>query len=75
FERLVLKFVHLILAQTVYVTHTYREGNRVADLLAHHGHSLSFGFHPIMSFSSSIIDCINADMIGVSFPRFIPINN
>ncbi|CAN0859276.1 hypothetical protein LINGRAHAP2_LOCUS7622, partial [Linum grandiflorum] len=24
----------------VYISHTYREGNRVADLLAHHGHDL-----------------------------------
>ncbi|CAN1312812.1 Putative ribonuclease H protein At1g65750 [Linum perenne] len=27
----------------VLFTHTFREGNRVADLLAHEGHSLAFG--------------------------------
>ncbi|CAN1183539.1 Putative ribonuclease H protein At1g65750, partial [Linum perenne] len=30
---------------TVNLTHTYREGNRVADLLAHWGHSLAFRIH------------------------------
>ncbi|CAN0919759.1 hypothetical protein LINGRAHAP2_LOCUS31642 [Linum grandiflorum] len=35
---------HLLqLNWVVQITHTYREGNRVADLLAHHGHSLSLG--------------------------------
>ncbi|CAN0909271.1 hypothetical protein LINGRAHAP2_LOCUS25702 [Linum grandiflorum] len=29
----------------VVVSHAYREENRVADLLAHHGHFLSFGMH------------------------------
>ncbi|CAN0825634.1 Putative ribonuclease H protein At1g65750 [Linum grandiflorum] len=59
----------------VVVSHTYREGNRVADLLAHHGHSLSFGMHLITSYSVEVIDCIKADMIGVSFPRFTISNN
>ncbi|CAN0877469.1 Putative ribonuclease H protein At1g65750 [Linum grandiflorum] len=59
----------------VHVTHTYREGNRVADLLAHHGHSLPFGVHSISSFSPALIDCIKADMIGVSFSRSIIIND
>ncbi|CAN0852590.1 Putative ribonuclease H protein At1g65750, partial [Linum grandiflorum] len=59
----------------VSVTHTYREGNRVADLLAHHGHSLSFEVHSITSFSSEVIHCIQADIIGISFPRSTLINN
>ncbi|CAN1133664.1 Putative ribonuclease H protein At1g65750, partial [Linum perenne] len=29
----------------VTISHIFREGNRVADLLAHHGHTLDFGFH------------------------------
>ncbi|CAN1151445.1 hypothetical protein LINPERPRIM_LOCUS28387 [Linum perenne] len=29
----------------VHFTHTFREGNRVADLLARQGHSLAFGYH------------------------------
>ncbi|CAN0905907.1 Putative ribonuclease H protein At1g65750 [Linum grandiflorum] len=60
---------------TVYVSHTYREGNRVADLLAHQGHSLPLGMHPILLFSTCDIDCIKTDMIGVSFPRSIFINS
>ncbi|CAN0879140.1 hypothetical protein LINGRAHAP2_LOCUS12875 [Linum grandiflorum] len=59
----------------VSVIHTCREGNRVADLLAHHRHSLSFGVHLITSFSSEAIHCIQADIIGVSFPRSTLINN
>ncbi|CAN0858233.1 hypothetical protein LINGRAHAP2_LOCUS7141, partial [Linum grandiflorum] len=31
----------------LYISHTYREGNRVADLLAHHGRDLPFGTHLI----------------------------
>ncbi|CAN1123486.1 hypothetical protein LINPERPRIM_LOCUS3293 [Linum perenne] len=27
------------------ISHIFREGNVVADLLAHHGHSLNFGIH------------------------------
>ncbi|CAN0928118.1 Putative ribonuclease H protein At1g65750, partial [Linum grandiflorum] len=57
------------------VTHTYREGNRVADLLAHHRHSLSFGMHLITYFSSEVIHYIQGDIIGVSFPGFTLINN
>ncbi|CAN0838760.1 Putative ribonuclease H protein At1g65750, partial [Linum grandiflorum] len=60
---------------TVHISHTYREGNRVADLLAHHGHSLLFGIHPVLSLSHEVIDCIKADMVGVSLPRSIIINN
>ncbi|CAN1163885.1 hypothetical protein LINPERHAP1_LOCUS28827, partial [Linum perenne] len=29
----------------VIISHTFREGNTVADLLAHHGHTLDFGLH------------------------------
>ncbi|CAN1310200.1 hypothetical protein LINPERPRIM_LOCUS27984, partial [Linum perenne] len=29
------------------VSHIFREGNIVADLLAHHGHSLNFGIHAV----------------------------
>ncbi|CAN0896833.1 hypothetical protein LINGRAHAP2_LOCUS18732 [Linum grandiflorum] len=60
---------------TVHVTHTYREGNRVADLLAHQGYSLLFGIHLITCFSSDIIGYVKADIIGVSFSRSIVIND
>ncbi|CAN0855232.1 hypothetical protein LINGRAHAP2_LOCUS6152 [Linum grandiflorum] len=55
----------------VVVSHTYREGNRVPDLLAHHGHSLSFGMHLITSYSVEICDCIKTNMIRVLFPSEI----
>ncbi|CAN0922359.1 Putative ribonuclease H protein At1g65750 [Linum grandiflorum] len=58
----------------VRITHTYREGNQVANRLAHRGHALPFGMHPVVDFSSEIIDCIKTDMIGISFPRSIIIN-
>ncbi|CAN0824576.1 hypothetical protein LINGRAHAP2_LOCUS139 [Linum grandiflorum] len=37
---------------TVYVSHTYREGNRVADLLVHHSHDLPFPYNKSPSFES-----------------------
>ncbi|CAN0916476.1 Putative ribonuclease H protein At1g65750 [Linum grandiflorum] len=47
------------------VTHTFREGNRVADLLAHHGHSLSFGLHVIdRSPPHEVNDCIRSYGFG-----------
>ncbi|CAN1331974.1 hypothetical protein LINPERPRIM_LOCUS35547 [Linum perenne] len=55
---------------TVTLTHAYREGNRVADLLAHLGHSLAFGSH-LTDCNSDIRMSLFADCIGVSFPRFI----
>ncbi|CAN1122705.1 hypothetical protein LINPERPRIM_LOCUS2870 [Linum perenne] len=29
----------------VTISHIFREGNKVTDLLAHHRHTLDFGFH------------------------------
>ncbi|CAN0892042.1 Putative ribonuclease H protein At1g65750 [Linum grandiflorum] len=55
----------------VLVTHTYIEGNCMADLQAHHGHSLSFGFHKLHTVNFEIINCIQADMFGVSYSRLI----
>ncbi|CAN1146986.1 Putative ribonuclease H protein At1g65750 [Linum perenne] len=52
-------------------THIYREGNRVADLLAHHGHSLALGSHCIVDYNSDIRLALFSDCIGVSFPRSI----
>ena len=60
----------------VIVTHIYQEGNYVMDLFAHIISSFPpFGMHIISSFHQNIIECIYADMIGVSFPRAISINN
>ncbi|CAN0841575.1 hypothetical protein LINGRAHAP2_LOCUS3346 [Linum grandiflorum] len=55
----------------VHVTHIYREGNRVADLLAHFGHSLPPRLYLIDAFCSNIVDCIHADIRGVVFSWFI----
>ncbi|CAN1180764.1 Putative ribonuclease H protein At1g65750 [Linum perenne] len=59
---------------TVNLTHTYREGNRVADLLAHLGHSLAFGSHFITDCNPDIRMALLADCIGVSFPRTLSNN-
>ncbi|CAN1141116.1 Putative ribonuclease H protein At1g65750 [Linum perenne] len=56
-------------------THIYREGNRVADLLAHHGHSLALGIHSIVDCNSNIGLALFSDCIGVSFPRTINMNS
>ncbi|CAN0929323.1 Putative ribonuclease H protein At1g65750, partial [Linum grandiflorum] len=54
------------------VIHTFRECNRAADRLAHHGHSLSFGFHLIHTLLREVLDCIRSDSVGVFFSRQIP---
>ncbi|CAN0925767.1 Putative ribonuclease H protein At1g65750, partial [Linum grandiflorum] len=59
----------------VKITHTYREGNRVADFLAHRGHSLPYVTHLIDNLSLEVTDCIRADMIGICFLRSIILNN
>ncbi|CAN1128038.1 hypothetical protein LINPERPRIM_LOCUS29949, partial [Linum perenne] len=59
---------------TVSLTHFYREGNRVADLLAHLGHSLAFGCHTFTDCNLDIRLALISDCIGVSFPRTIPNN-
>ncbi|CAN0928406.1 hypothetical protein LINGRAHAP2_LOCUS36471 [Linum grandiflorum] len=46
----------------VWITYTYRECNRVADLLAHHGHSFELGIHWISSFLYDIIDYIRSNI-------------
>ncbi|CAN1848413.1 Putative ribonuclease H protein At1g65750 [Linum perenne] len=58
----------------VNITHTYREGNRVADLLAHLGHSLAFGSHLITDCNPDIRMALLSDCLGISFPRSIPNN-
>ncbi|CAN1751199.1 Putative ribonuclease H protein At1g65750 [Linum perenne] len=59
---------------SVEVHHIYREKNRVADLLAHFGHSLNFGAHFDFTCNSDIERAISADCIGVCFPRLINFN-
>ncbi|CAN0884017.1 Putative ribonuclease H protein At1g65750 [Linum grandiflorum] len=59
----------------VSTSHIYRESNTIADLLAHYGHSLGFGLHLIPSLPRFVSDCIQADIIGIMYSRFIPVNN
>ncbi|CAN1269226.1 Putative ribonuclease H protein At1g65750 [Linum perenne] len=51
--------------------HIYREANKVADLLAHHGHCLDFG----ISVNNIVPSCIDReiwnDFIGATSPRVI----
>ncbi|CAN1185471.1 Putative ribonuclease H protein At1g65750 [Linum perenne] len=57
----------------VIISHTFREGNRVADLPAHHGHTLEFGFHVDCSHPHEVDRAIWHDHVGTCFPRTIPI--
>ncbi|CAN1186551.1 Putative ribonuclease H protein At1g65750 [Linum perenne] len=57
----------------VTISHTFREGNRVADLRAHHGHSLDFGFHVDCPHPHEVVSAIWHDHVGTCFPRTIPI--
>ncbi|CAN0920023.1 Putative ribonuclease H protein At1g65750, partial [Linum grandiflorum] len=49
------------------VIHTFREGNRAANLLAHHGHSLRFGFHSVSTLLREVNDYIRTDSVSVFF--------
>ncbi|CAN1131440.1 Putative ribonuclease H protein At1g65750 [Linum perenne] len=59
----------------VTISHTFREGNRVADLLAHHGHSLDFGFHVDCWYPHEVDRAIWDDHVGTCFPRTVQIND
>ncbi|CAN1732114.1 Putative ribonuclease H protein At1g65750, partial [Linum perenne] len=59
----------------VVVTHIFREGNRVADLLAHQGHSLAFGCYHLAVCNPDIRFALFSDCIGTSIPRMNPLNN
>ncbi|CAN1775327.1 Putative ribonuclease H protein At1g65750, partial [Linum perenne] len=56
------------------ISHIFREGNKVADLLAHHGHSLDFGFHVNCTYPHEVDRAIWSDHVGTCFPRTIPMN-
>ncbi|CAN1744021.1 Putative ribonuclease H protein At1g65750 [Linum perenne] len=51
------------------VSHIFREGNSVADILAHHGHTLPFGVHSDLHLPPEFHYAIRSDCSGVSFPR------
>ncbi|CAN0840970.1 hypothetical protein LINGRAHAP2_LOCUS3033 [Linum grandiflorum] len=54
----------------VSTSHIYREGNSVADLLVHHGHSLGFGFHVLPSLPRNVLVCVQSALVGTLFPRY-----
>ncbi|CAN1126873.1 Putative ribonuclease H protein At1g65750 [Linum perenne] len=56
------------------ISHIFREGNKVADQLAHHGHSLDLGVHLNCLYPSSVDKLIWDDFCGASTPRFTLIN-
>ncbi|CAN1807248.1 hypothetical protein LINPERHAP1_LOCUS24976 [Linum perenne] len=58
----------------VTISHIFREGNRVADLLAHHGHTLDFGLHVNCTYPHEVDRAIWSDHVGTCFPRTIPMN-
>ncbi|CAN1725731.1 Putative ribonuclease H protein At1g65750 [Linum perenne] len=58
----------------VTISHTFREGNRVADLLAHHGHSLVFCFHVDCVYPHEVDRAIWHDHVGTCFPTTIVMN-
>ncbi|CAN1331171.1 Putative ribonuclease H protein At1g65750 [Linum perenne] len=59
--------IHQLLDRSwmVEISHINREWNRVMDLLAHFGHSLSFGSHFNFVCSSKIKRAITIDCIGI----------
>ncbi|CAN1127233.1 Putative ribonuclease H protein At1g65750 [Linum perenne] len=58
----------------VTISHTFREGNTVADLLAHHGHTLAFGLFVDCLYPHEVDRAIWHDHVGICFPRLITMN-
>ncbi|CAN1169836.1 Putative ribonuclease H protein At1g65750 [Linum perenne] len=54
----------------VTISHTFREGNRVA----HHEHSIEFGYHVDCFYPHEVDRAIWHDHVGTCFPRTIPMN-
>ncbi|CAN1194217.1 hypothetical protein LINPERHAP2_LOCUS42440 [Linum perenne] len=53
------------------ISHIYREGNRVVDLLANHGHCLNFGFHVNCVYPPKVDRAIWSDFCGFCLPWLI----
>ncbi|CAN1777496.1 Putative ribonuclease H protein At1g65750 [Linum perenne] len=58
----------------VTISHTFREGNTVDDLVAHHGHNLDFRLHIDCMYPHEVDRAIWSDHVGTFFQRFIPMN-
>ncbi|CAN1162756.1 Putative ribonuclease H protein At1g65750 [Linum perenne] len=56
------------------ISHIYREGNRVADLLANHGHLLDFELHVNCLYPSEVDRTIWSDFCGACLPRLCVLN-
>ncbi|CAN1130242.1 Putative ribonuclease H protein At1g65750, partial [Linum perenne] len=57
------------------VSHIFREGKVVADLLAHHGHLLNFGIHTKCIYPAEVRSAIWNDCCRIVFPCLIQSNN
>ncbi|CAN1796297.1 hypothetical protein LINPERHAP1_LOCUS20861 [Linum perenne] len=53
---------------------SFAKGNKVADLLAHHRHTLDFGFHVNCTYPHEVDRAVWSDHVGTCFPRTIPMN-
>ncbi|CAN1130526.1 hypothetical protein LINPERPRIM_LOCUS13284, partial [Linum perenne] len=58
----------------VTISHTFREGNKVVDLLVHYGHSLGFGFHINCTHPPEVDRAIWSNHVRTCFPITIPLN-
>ncbi|CAN1156973.1 Putative ribonuclease H protein At1g65750 [Linum perenne] len=58
----------------VTISHIYREGNFAADYLANLGHDYPWGVHLISLSDCNLSYFLRRDCIGISEPRFIPVN-
>ncbi|CAN1126747.1 Putative ribonuclease H protein At1g65750 [Linum perenne] len=58
----------------VIISHTFREGNTIVDLLAHHEHSLDFGLFVDCLYPHKVDQAIWNDHVGICFPRLISLN-
>ncbi|CAN1128127.1 hypothetical protein LINPERHAP2_LOCUS4433 [Linum perenne] len=58
----------------VTISHIFREGNRVVDLLADHGDTLDFGFHVNCTYPYEVDIAIWSDHVRTCFPRTILVN-
>ncbi|CAL1372532.1 unnamed protein product [Linum trigynum] len=55
----------------VSLSHTYREGNRVADWLSKHSLVYPYGLHELTSPPSGVVPLLRDDMLGVTFERHV----
>ncbi|CAN1278723.1 hypothetical protein LINPERPRIM_LOCUS16732 [Linum perenne] len=59
----------------VTISHIFLEGNKVTNLLTHHGHTLDFCFHVNCSYPCEIDRAIWSDHVETYFPITIPMDD